>query len=482
MAYVGGIALFSGAALGQSAETGPRFEIADVHVSARSSNAFPRGGPARGGRYEVKTATMVDLIRMAYGFDNDRIVGGPNWLEMDRFDVIAKVPPDSETETQKMLQGLLAERFKLVLHKDTRPLPSYALTAGKKPQLKQADGAGETGCRPQGASSGPPGEGRGGMLMMSNANGPVTRIALGPGMTVQYSCRNMTMASFAQGLRGMVGIGNILGNSPVRDETGLEGRWNFDVKWSLEFGFPATANAERITLFDALEKQLGLKLEERPVATEVIVVDSVNRKPSENPPGVAEALPPISSPSEFEVADVKSSAPSEMPMGRFQMQPGGRLVVQGMAMKFLLNRAFNTNNNDEVVGAPKWADTERFDITAKAPVTETSGPGLDMDAIAPMMRSLLVDRFRMTYHTEERQLSAYALVAAKPKMKKADPPAGPRANSPTCRRQARPPVHGRTSAKTLRWPNSRIVCGTWARDWAGRFLTIRGWRAAGISP
>ena len=69
------------------------------------------------------------------------MLGGPNWLEMDRFDVIAKVPADSTVQTQKrMLQALLEERFKLVAHQDTRPLPAYALTLGKKLQLKKADG------------------------------------------------------------------------------------------------------------------------------------------------------------------------------------------------------------------------------------------------------------------------------------------------------------------------------------------------------
>jgi len=90
-------------------------------------------------------------------------------------------------------------------------------------------------------------------------------------------------------------------------------------------------------------------------------------------------------------------------------------------MRFLIGRAFNTNNSDQVTGLPKWADTERFDIIAKAPSAGPPGPGVDMDFVAPMMRALLVDRFKMTYHTEERPVTAYSLVPAKPKMKKADP-------------------------------------------------------------
>jgi uncharacterized protein (TIGR03435 family) len=408
-------------AFGQPAEPRETFEAADVHVSAKTSNPFPRTGPARGGRYEVKTASMVDLIRIAYGFDQDKILGGPNWLEMDRFDVIAKVPADSTPETQKlMLQSLLEDRFKLVVHKETKALPTYALTAGKKPNLKEASGSEESGCKPQ-TASGPPGEG-GMRLMMSTNNGPPTTINLGPGMTVQYMCRNMTMAAFAAGLRGM--IGSSVGSNAVLDETGLKGNWNFDIKYSMQMmmGPMMADTAERISLSTALDKQLGLKLEERQIPTPVIVVDSVNQKPSDNPPGTAEALPSIPAPTEFEVATIKPVDPGTgMRMSRFQMQPGGRLVVEGMPLRFLINRAFNTNNNEEVVGLPAFVDSDRYDIIAKVPAGAASMGPVDMEAMAPLVRSLLMDRFKFKYHTEDRQVSAFSLIAAKPKMKKADP-------------------------------------------------------------
>jgi uncharacterized protein (TIGR03435 family) len=116
------------------------------------------------------------------------------------------------------------------------------------------------------------------------------------------------------------------------------------------------------------------------------------------------------------------------------MQPGGRLIGQGMPMRFLLMRAFTSYTNDQLVGLPKWVDSERFDITAKAPTGATFAGGLDPEALAPLMRSLLADRFQMKYHMEDRPHPAYTLVAGKPKMKKADPdsriscksaPAGP---------------------------------------------------------
>jgi uncharacterized protein (TIGR03435 family) len=103
------------------------------------------------------------------------------------------------------------------------------------------------------------------------------------------------------------------------------------------------------------------------------------------------------------------------------MQPGGRLVVEGMPLRFLINRAFNSNNNDQIVGLPGFVMSDRYDIMAKVPAGSSATGQMDMDAMAPLMLSLLADRFKLKYHTEEREVTAYALVAARPKMKKADP-------------------------------------------------------------
>src|SRR5438067_7978182 len=104
----GVIILFPVAIFCQSPDPASKFEIADVHVSAKTANPFSRSGPVRAGRYEIKTASMVELIRMAYDFDPDKVLGGPNWLELDRFDVVAKVPAGSTPENHKlMLQSLL---------------------------------------------------------------------------------------------------------------------------------------------------------------------------------------------------------------------------------------------------------------------------------------------------------------------------------------------------------------------------------------
>src|SRR5262245_59506577 len=157
---------------------------------------------------------MVDLIRIAYGFDADKILGGPNWLEYDRFDVIAKTPPKTpDAETLKvMLQNLLANRFTLVAHKDTQPVTGLVLALGEgKPTMKESDGKGETGCKSQPLQTPTPTPG-------------VPNIPI-----IGYSCHNMTMEAFAAALRN-IGSGYV--TNAVTDSTGLKGSWDFDIRWS----------------------------------------------------------------------------------------------------------------------------------------------------------------------------------------------------------------------------------------------------------
>jgi uncharacterized protein (TIGR03435 family) len=407
--------LFAAIVLAQTSEAPPTFEMADVHVSLKAQNQFQRISGPRGGRFEMRTATMVDLVRWAYEVDSaDKVVGGPNWLEMDRFDVYAKVPDKTTiAEVRPMLRALLGERFQLAVHKEDRPMPVYVLATGKKPQMKQAEGSEEPGCKPE--TGGPQVEG--GMRLNFNMNGVSSVLNLGPGMTIQFHCRNMTMAAFAGGLRGMM-FSTL--NSPVQDETGLKGKYNFDLRWSAPIFGPMNQGGDRITMAEAIEKQLGLKLEERQVPTSVVVVDKVNQTPAPSDPGVAAKLAPPPPPTEFEVATVKQADPNSRTRN-FGTRPGGRLSVQAMTLRFLVQRAFNINSPDGIVGLPPWADTELYDINAKAPETDANAPPPDPVTLAPMVRALLMERLGMKYHTEERPMQAYSLVPGKPKMKRADP-------------------------------------------------------------
>jgi uncharacterized protein (TIGR03435 family) len=421
------LALASFLAPAQPADSGARFGVADIHTSPRSSSPqsqFMRVGFYRGGRYEIRSANMVDLIGTAYGVDPDKVLGGPGWLELHRFDILATAPAGTTPEGLKtMLQALLAERFGLKVHIDKKELPTYALVLGKKHLLRESDGSGSTGCQfeLQGMQNG-----RGGPPADPSAGPPAPP-------TLAFKCTNMTMAALADYMHNMPLAQQFIGANPLVDETGLKGAWNFEFHYGLPFNLNGQASPGGGNLIvDAIDKQLGLKLEARKLPLPVIVVDGANEKPTDNIAGIAEKLPVA--PSEFEVADVKPSDPKAAGPGRGGgFLPGGRLDLKGMTLKDLITIGFDTLPN-LVVGGPKFVETDRFDIVAKAPATSLSmndsatmmggprgQPPVDIDALIRMLKALIVDRFKLETHYEERPMDAYTLVAAKPKMKKADP-------------------------------------------------------------
>ncbi len=382
------------------AAPGQTFTAADVHPSPQSNNpnVHMTGGVLHAGRYDLRKATMLDLIGTAYGIDDPaKVLGGPNWLELDRFDIVAKVPPATSSETLKlMLQSLLADRFKLVIHKDTKPMPAFVLSPGKgKPKLREAAAEAGTGCQ--------------GALEPNAGAMPVNHLA----------CRGVTMEAFARALHDSAGA--YLAN-PVVDSTGLKGAWDFDLRWTPP-ALMTRAGSDGITLYDAVDKQLGLKLEPQKAPASVIVVDSVNEKPTDNPPDLATSLPPPP-PAEYEVAEIKPSLPDSRPNAG--IQPGGRVDITALTLKSLIQFAWDIDFDvdERIVGGPKFLDTDRFDMVAKASTT-TSGPAsalqVDMDDLRLMMRALLVDRFKLATHMEDRPVDAYTLLAAKPKLTKADP-------------------------------------------------------------
>ena len=383
----------------------PTFGVADVHPSAGASNLPTRGGVIRSGIYQIQTATMVELIGAAYSVDADKVLDGPSWLELDRFDIYAKVPPSTSVDTARlMLQSLLADRFKLSLHKDSRSLLGFALTVrkGVTPKLKPADSSGSTGCK----SAPVAGAGPNGLQALS------------------YTCQNMSMAAFAEGMRKMPGAQQYFDTGAVLDQTGLKGAWDFTFQYTPQppFGLAPPAGSEMVTIFDALDKQLGLKLEAAKIPTPVLVVDKVNRKPTDNPPDVTTILPPPP-PAEFETAALKLSDPNAPEVRSAGPQPGGRFEVRNFGLILLIRLAWGLNGVD-LTGAPPWLNSVRVDLSAKLPATEATSEvtGLvDMNAFLPALKALLIERFKVAIHTEQQPVPGYALVAAKPKMEKANP-------------------------------------------------------------
>ena len=390
----------------QTPEPRPVFEAADVRASKDLSQyrLGLRTG-IRSGRYELHGATMVDLIRTAYGVDPEKVFGGPSWLEFDRFEITASASPNTSEDTLKlMLRSLLADRFKLVVHNDTKPVTGYALSMGKgKPKLKESDGSGKKGCESQRLPPAAPAPGQ--------AYVPLTSI----------TCHNTTMAEFVSQLKGEPGGGYIT-NTAV-DSTGLKGSWDFEYRLTVRTPFTMLAAPDGVTLADAIENQLGLKLEERKFPTAVIVVDRVNEKPTDNPPDIAKKL--HLPPAEFEVVDIKPVGPNSIVSAPGTQGLGGRINLPGQIFSLLgvIELAWNLTSPNDLADAPTWLNNARFDILAKVPQAFLSlnGTAPDIQDLGPMFQTMLIDRFKMKAHFEDRPVKAYTLVSVKPKMKKADP-------------------------------------------------------------
>ena len=211
-----------------------------------------------GGRFSATNVPLRILIALAYRVRPEAVTGGPGWLGADRFDIVAKAaqttPPDG---IRRMLQTLLAERFKLQLHSEKKEMPAYALVPGK------------SGTRLQ------PSEAELLTNQRCHAGAPI------PGRQ-HLVCEHMTLAMFADTLQE-IAPRDI--DVPVRDQTGTPGTYKFDLAWTPAVR-SATTDAPDLsggpTLFEALESQLGLKLERKKLLLQVIVIDSVERVPSEN--------------------------------------------------------------------------------------------------------------------------------------------------------------------------------------------------------
>jgi uncharacterized protein (TIGR03435 family) len=153
----------------------------------------------------------------------------------------------------------------------------------------------------------------------------------------------------------------------------------------------------------------------------VIVVDSVSRIPTENARGVTQRLPPPpATPEEFEVASVKPSRQGAA--GMFRIGPNGRVELRGRTLQNLITLAWDIEPRCWL-GAPKWLNTDRFDVVAAASSDGgMRGAPVDFESVQVMMRALLIERFKLAVHNATQPVNVYALIAPKheTKMKKAD--------------------------------------------------------------
>jgi uncharacterized protein (TIGR03435 family) len=241
------------------ADADPGFEVATIKPS--KPDAVGKVYTLSPGAREIITrnTTLNDLLTFAYQIHPSQITGGPAWLGTDHYDVTGKPDVEGMPNTKQyraMLQKLLADRFKLTFHHDKKELTVYTLAVGK---------TGSKLTRAAGNPSGLPG------LFFRGLG----RLAV----------TNATMQDFVELMQGSVM------DRPVVDQTGLAGRWDFQLNWTpdeTQFGgrggqAPPQADTAEVPpdLFTALQQQLGLKMESAKAPIDVLVIDKVE-KPSEN--------------------------------------------------------------------------------------------------------------------------------------------------------------------------------------------------------
>jgi uncharacterized protein (TIGR03435 family) len=241
------------------AQQRPSFEVASVKLRPPSIPISMIGGSPSGSRLTLEAMSVSDLVSWAYNMKPWQVAKGPEWTganlqkdrtvldEAKRFDIVAKAEgdaPRSPEEFRQMLQSLLADRFHLALHRETREMPVYALVPDKN--------------GPKFHESAPDTKG----ILRMNGRGKI--VATGGTMT--------QLAGWFSNANGV--------DRPVLDETCLRGQYDFTLEWAN----PRMTDASDSTvswIFTAMREQLGLKLEPRRAPVEVLVIDHADL-PGEN--------------------------------------------------------------------------------------------------------------------------------------------------------------------------------------------------------
>jgi len=269
-------AFLLGPSLGAQAPANTAFEVASVKPN-KTGDGRVMLGMQPGGRFTATNVPLRLLLRQAFNVQDFQLVGGPDWIASDRFDVIAKAPDGVEFSAdamRPMLRSLLTERFKLASHNETRDMPIYALMKarpdgklgpGLTPAAVDCAGRGRRGGGPAPAPPQPGQKMECGMM-------------IGPG---RMNAGGMPMSNLATSLAPQVG-------RIVMDKTELTGNYDFELTYAPEAlgggGAPALINGGPVpvdpnapNLFTALQEQLGLKLDSQRGSVDVVVIDRLEQ-------------------------------------------------------------------------------------------------------------------------------------------------------------------------------------------------------------
>jgi uncharacterized protein (TIGR03435 family) len=286
------------AAQGTGASAVPEFDVASLKAVSAAENGPSKisGGPGTSdpGRVSYSRVTLATLIARAYGVADDQVIG-PASLSSDRYTLLATLPPASTVDQLRlMLQHLLSERMGMNVHHESREYGGYQLVISKKgvnaknlkraaDTLDQQDNAALRENPTGGAPAPMP------ALALDRDGCPVIK-ADGAQMGARWgteACsrfQHFSMAEFGKTLGGIIQITDGIYGKPVRlmDRTGLDGVYDFTLTFTfIPFGLK-NIDPSGPTLYEALEQQIGLKLEQVKEPLDTIVVDRIDKVPNEN--------------------------------------------------------------------------------------------------------------------------------------------------------------------------------------------------------
>ena len=240
----------------------PAFAVASVKENRDPDG--PRLFSAQpGGGVTIVNQTVRQLIYSAYQTQDYRVIGGPDWLATARFDITAKAGGDVPLPQRLlMVRTLLAERFGLVMRADVRELPVYAMT------MARSDGRPGPGLRPS-------------ACLVVAANAPPSAASSAAGAV---PCGNRSAPGvISSGGGSMDGLANQLGRlavigRPVVNRTGVVGAFDYELQFNPALGpVESAATANEVSIFTALQEQLGVTLRPATAPVDVLVIDRVSR-------------------------------------------------------------------------------------------------------------------------------------------------------------------------------------------------------------
>ena len=262
-----GVVVLAAASYAVFAQSAPRPEFQAASVKLNTTNPPNRmQRPLPGGRWTSRNVNLQMLILTSYEIQPYQLIGGPNWMESDGFDIEAKADGDASTaQLLLMLQSLLADRFKLAVHRETRELPVYGLTSAR-------------------GSFQPPPPKEGACQPIDPTVPPHPGIPCGmvlTGFSGSLDGNKILMSNLVKSLAGVMG-------RPVIDQTGFAGSVDLHLKFTPDTSTPglpggslgaapADPDPSRPNIFEAVQEQLGLKLTAARGPVEVMIIDHVER-------------------------------------------------------------------------------------------------------------------------------------------------------------------------------------------------------------